>query len=312
MVTRTSTEVLDTLCDVGLLEGSGPGRYSLHRVIADYASVHLTETLARERLVAYCIPFIENHCSDYEALECECRNLLAGLKYAFEGGFNAPLVRGVNSFASFMLVRGLYDQALLHLQRAYQVSIWSGDTPALITVLQHLGRAKYQKREYNQAEVYLREGLSLINEGISPDQTCQLLTLLSTVALQQENLAQAEVYSRQGLLLACELANNQSKCDLLMTLAHVYGAQGEGQRAETYLHEAFKLAKDNGLLAMMGRVLSMWGEIKLRQRQFSVAQGYFLQALNYIQQDEPEQLASIEAGLADVVRAQSGIEETDG
>ncbi len=107
MVAQTSAETLDILCDAGLLESSGPGRYSLHQTIADYASTHLSETLARERLVAYCIPFIEGHCADYEILERECRNLLAGLKYAFESGLYAQLVRGVNSFAPFLPGRAI-------------------------------------------------------------------------------------------------------------------------------------------------------------------------------------------------------------
>ncbi len=311
MVAQTSTEVLDTVYDTGLLESSGPERYSLHQVIADYASTHLTETLARERLVAYCIPFIENHHTDYEALELESRNLLAALKYAFESGLYAQLVRGINAFAPFLLVRGLYDLAILHLQRAYQVSIWSGDTLALTLVLLNLGRTKYQQGEHNQAIVYLREGLSEAQKGIYHEQACQLLALLGTVALQQEDLAQAETYWRQGLLLARELANNQSTCELLVNLAYVVGVCEEEEQAEALLQEALLLAEDSGVPLMISRVLCTWGELKLRQHQIDAAQAHFLQAFEKIQQeDEPEQLAIVQAGLARVALVRGSIEET--
>ena len=310
MVAQTSGETLDMLCDAGLLESSGPGRYSLHQTIADYASTHLSETLARERLVAYCIPFIESHCADYEILERESRNLLAGLKYAFESGLYAQLVRGVNGFAPFLLVHGLYDLALLHLQRAYQVSIWSGDTQALTSVLLNLGRAMYQQGEHNQAEVHLREGLSLVHEGTYREQTCQLLTLLSRVALEQDDLPKVEVYSQKGLLLARELANDQSIGDLLMNLAYVAGVREEGERAETFLQEALTLAEQSGSPLMISRVLSEWGELKLRQQQLDAAQVYFLQALDQIGQDEPEQIAEVQLGLARLALARGDIEET--
>ncbi len=265
MVAQTSGETLDTLCDAGLLESSGPGRYSLHQTIADYASTHLSETMARERLVAYCIPFIESHCADYEVLEQECRNLLAGLTYAFESGLYAQLVRGVNGFAPFLLVRGLYDLALLHLQRAYQVSIWSGNTQALASVLLNLGKTMYQQGEHSQAEVHLREGLSLTHEGSYREQTCQLLTLLSTVALEQNDLSKVEEYSQKGLLLARELTNTESICDSLINLAYVARVRREDKRAETFLQEAHFVAERSNLPVMIDRVISEWGELRLQQ-----------------------------------------------
>ena len=310
MVSQTSVETLDALCDAGLLESSGPERYTLHQTIADYASTHLTETLARERLVAYCITFIESHTTDYEALERECRNLLAGLKYAFESGQYAQLVRGVNTFAPFLLARGLYDLALLHLQRAYQITIWSGDTLALTIVLLNLGRTMYQQAEHHQAEVHLREGLTLAREQAYHEQACQLLTLLGMVAIQQENLAQAEAYSQEGLLLARELADSQRICDLLMNIAHVAGACGEDARAEIALQEALVLAERDSLPLMMSQVLSEWGELKLQQHQYDTAQAYFLQALDQVLQEEPEQVAIAHFGLARVALALSNIEET--
>ncbi|HLZ59034.1 MAG TPA: NB-ARC domain-containing protein [Ktedonosporobacter sp.] len=164
-VSQATPETLDTLCDVGLLEYSGPDRYTLHQTIADYASTHLTEHIAGERLIAYTITYIERHATDYEALEQESGNILAGLKYAFGAGQYLKFVRGVILFIPFLMARGLYDLAKLHLQRAYQLTIWSGDTLATATIVLHLGITAYHQGEHNQARVYLHEGLTLAQES---------------------------------------------------------------------------------------------------------------------------------------------------
>ncbi len=161
----------------------------------------MTEILASERLVIYCIAFIESHVANYEALELECHNLLAGLRYAFEHDMHVLLMRGINKFAPFLLARGLYDLALFHLQRAYQVAIWSADKRSLTMILLYLGKIMYQKCEYSQAEVHLREGLILAREGEYRELSMQLLALLRSVAMQQGDLALAETCSQQIQLL---------------------------------------------------------------------------------------------------------------
>ncbi len=168
----------------------------------------------------------------------------------------------------------------------------------------------YQQGEHNQAEVHLREGLSLVHEGTYREQTCQLLTLLSTVALEQDDLSKVEAYSQKGLLLARELANDQNVCDALMNLAYVAEVREEGERAETYLQEALLLSEQSKLPLMMSRVLSELGELKLRQQQLNMAQIYFQRALDLVEQDEPEQIVVVQLGLARLALARGDIEET--
>ncbi len=51
-VSGGSVEQLDALWDAGLLESSGPGRYTLHQTIADYARELSTDQADRQRLMA--------------------------------------------------------------------------------------------------------------------------------------------------------------------------------------------------------------------------------------------------------------------
>lgn len=186
-VSQAPVEALDVLSDAGLLESSGVGRYMLHQTIADYASAHLTETLAVERLIAYTITFIESHIEDFDALEQESRNLLAGLKYAFEIGRHSRFIRGVTAFAPFLLARGLYDLARLYLQRAYQIAIWSSDIATIALILLNLGHVAYQQGDDKQAEISLREGLTLARECGRDDYISQILTLLEEVTRRRKD-----------------------------------------------------------------------------------------------------------------------------
>ena len=52
-VTALPTTVLDELTDAGLLEGKGPGRYTLPRTIAAYGSIYRDDPRIEERLTAY-------------------------------------------------------------------------------------------------------------------------------------------------------------------------------------------------------------------------------------------------------------------
>jgi hypothetical protein len=70
-VCTTPVEVLDILCDAGLLESRVQGRYTLHQTIADYGRAHLTDTAAFQRMVACFVDFIKTHEKDYAVLEQE-------------------------------------------------------------------------------------------------------------------------------------------------------------------------------------------------------------------------------------------------
>jgi DNA-binding XRE family transcriptional regulator len=137
-VSAASVEVLDFLISVGLLESTGPGRYTLHRTIADYASIQRSHADADERMVEYFINYVESHQVDYEALEQETGNVLAALQVAYEQGMHAALVRGAVAFSPFLRARGLYELAEIHLKRAERIARSLGDSANLARMLYYL------------------------------------------------------------------------------------------------------------------------------------------------------------------------------
>lgn len=57
-VCQGTGEVLDTLCDAGLLEGYAPDRYALHQTIADYASLKRVEAAPVERFAHFMAEYV--------------------------------------------------------------------------------------------------------------------------------------------------------------------------------------------------------------------------------------------------------------
>ena len=99
-------EVLDALTDSGLLEVNGPGRYTLHQVISDYAKLHLEDLTVEVRMVQYFINYVEAHASEYDVLELEMNNVLAAFEIASKRKMKGDLKRVVSIFFNFLQVRG--------------------------------------------------------------------------------------------------------------------------------------------------------------------------------------------------------------
>ena len=109
-VSQQPAETLDTLCDVGLIESSGPGRYMMHQTIADYARAQMEEnTILFGRMIAYIIQYLQTHSDDYKAIEQEHVNILAALEEASRRHMDRELLQGVTAFAPFLRLRGLHD-----------------------------------------------------------------------------------------------------------------------------------------------------------------------------------------------------------
>ncbi|HVU67262.1 MAG TPA: NB-ARC domain-containing protein, partial [Ktedonobacteraceae bacterium] len=171
-VAACTIDILDQITDTGLLETSGSDRYSLHQTIADYARLQLDDHGAYQRLIAYITTFTEAHRKDYEVLESESNNILAALEAAVEQAHYAELTRIAVAFAPFLLARGLYPTAEIHLQRAYNAAIATSDHVGLAGVLLHLGEMTWKHGDLEQAEKYLLEGLEYAREVSDSERIC--------------------------------------------------------------------------------------------------------------------------------------------
>nr|BBH93678.1 hypothetical protein KTA_18770 [Thermogemmatispora argillosa] len=247
-VAACSTDELDALVDAGLLESNGGDRYLLHQVIADYARTRL-EAQGREvvqapfaRLMEYAIDYAEEHRTDYELLERESAVILAGLEAAYMLGRQAELVRGVVTFAPFLLVRASYGVAEQWLQRAQAAARALGDQRGLTGVLLYRGQVALHQGETERAENYYQEGLKLARVLGDPERISALLADLGTVSWKRGEYERAEAYLQEGLRLAHQIGNKERLCELFETLGGLAARQGYYAQADAYLQEGLRLA----------------------------------------------------------------------
>lgn len=242
-VADCTAATLDTLSDTGFLESIGPGRYTLHQTIADYARLQLRGTAACERLLAFAIAYVEAHKKDYELLEQESNVLHIALEMAYTLDKSEDLVHLTLAFAPYLLVRGLYALAEQHLLRAQQAAMHLNDQHSLAGILLSLGETAQKQGNYAQAEAYYQQGLTIARQLSDPERTSALLNNLGWITWKQGNYTQAETYLQEGLALARQIEHTERISALLEMLGSVSGSRGDYVQSEAYLSEGLRYAR---------------------------------------------------------------------
>src|SRR5256714_134762 len=247
VVAACTVEILDALTDTGLLESSGEDRYTLHQTIADYAHTHLKEdTIVYDRLITYVFSYVEAHTTDYELLGLEFNIILAALAVAQQIEKPAELVRGVNAFAPFLILRGLYELADQQLQQALHAAKALKDRYGMTSSLLHLGEVDRNQGNYVQAVTFYHEGLRLAREIQDAERISALLTNLGWVSSKRGEFGLAEDYLQEGVILARKIEHKERISDLLEMLGSVAGSRGDYAQSETFLQDGLKLARQVG------------------------------------------------------------------
>ncbi len=291
-ITQEPVEALDALWDAGLLESSGPSRYTLHRTIADYAQTQAQDrvgqgrqwALIQQRLVNYMLPYIQAHQEDYETLELEASNILAALDAAVVLGMLRELIEGVIALVPFMRVRGHYARAEHYLQQSLRATEVLGDELGRMTVLRHLATFAELRGDNPQAESYSQQGLVLARQLGQIDAVCDLLTTLGLAAFHRGDHAQAQACYEEGLLLAREFGTSDRICTLLSYLGEVALFQGNFTQAEMLCQEGLILARQSEHKELMSLLLKTLGAVAGRQNNYVQAELYLQEGLELARQ----------------------------
>ena len=280
-------EVLDTLSDAGLVESIGPDRYTMHQTIADYAHAHMQDSSATQRLVECIVTFVPHFKKNYDVLEQESPVILAALDYAFEQGMNRELIEIVLAFAPFLLIRGLYNIAHVHLQRTHQVALTIGDRVGLITALEYLGNIAERRGNYTQAEAYYKEGLLSAHQIEQQECIIQLLINLGAIALRQGNYAQSEKYTQEGLVLAYQVKKQEQIVQLLTNTGMLAELRGDCMQAESYYQEGLTLARRiDGQEQIILLLINLGVLAEEHKGNYSQAESYYQEGLMLARQIE--------------------------
>lgn len=272
-------DTLDQLTDTGLLESNSSDRYTLHQTIADYARIQLSDTTPLRRLVTYSTDFVTQYSKDYTILEAESRNILTAMEAAYQHSLFTELTQSICAFTPFLLSRGLYQTADVHLQRSYQSALMQNDSSRLANTLLSIGEMTWKQGSYEKAEQYLQEGLKYARRINDIERICAILNNLGLVTWKLGNYQLAEVYLQEGLKLAYDLGNQERICGLLDILGSVAMRQGNYTQSEEYLLKGLALARQAGEKALICSALLSLGVTAGEQGNYTQATSYFQESL---------------------------------
>lgn len=277
-VSAAPAEALDELWDAGLLENSGPERFTLHHTIADYARMQ-SNPAASQRLIRYIGWYIQAHQQNYEALEQEQSNILTALEVAEMLHLPQAMIQGTIALVPYLRVRGHYALADRLLLQALQTTREVEDSRGQTTVLRHLATFAELRGDYALAEDYSQQGLRLARqmEGTADVQSA-LLTTLGLVAFQRDYV-EARGLFEEGLRLAREFGDREHICTLLIHLGRVVHYQGNHTQAEALYQAGLALARQIEHQELICLLLSYMGAVTLEQGNYARAEMYYQEGL---------------------------------
>jgi tetratricopeptide (TPR) repeat protein/transcriptional regulator with XRE-family HTH domain len=309
-VSAMPVEALDVLTDAGLVESSGPGRYTLHQTIADYARTHLSDATVTGRLVAYYVAYMEAHTTNYEALDIENTNILAALEAAFEQKILPDLVRGVHAFVPLLITRGLFTVAEAQLQRSLEAAKVLGDDIGRATALLQLGKIAEQRGNYVQAQTYWQNGLTLARESGHRSSVAQTLRELGNLAWMQGQLHYAQQCLEEALDMLRQLDDQGGIADTLKNLGHLAADQGQPELARQLYKEARDIYQLLGDRRGFAASLHNMGIMAREQGKFEQAYQLYEEALTILRElKDLRNIATILNNLGNLSRQQGQTEQ---
>jgi tetratricopeptide (TPR) repeat protein/DNA-binding XRE family transcriptional regulator len=283
-VAGVAVEVLDEISDAGLLDSSGPGRYTLHQTISDYAKIQRNgDSVARDRFIDYCVAYVKAHQTHYELLDPEISNILAAFDLAYQTGRHTEFLQGVYALINFLQTRGLHSLITELLQQSYTVARSLNSPHDIITIACRLGEIALVLGANIQAEDYLQEGLALARQVGDQTQICRLLAGLGERAAWRGDLAKAEAYCEEGLALARLLGRDEQIMILLTALAWTIFEQQDYVRAEAVGQEALGLARKINYQEYISQLLAGLGWAATALGNYAQAEAYYQEGLTIVQ-----------------------------
>ena len=269
-ICATNHASLAALVDYGLLEPSGPERYTLHQTISDFAQFAdghpagkrqiLEETAARHAAHYKTILqkagelYEQGGNNVYRGLELfnrELGNIRAGQQWAEK---HSPADKNTARLCSEYPVAGGF---LLHLRLSPQENCrwWQSGLTAARQIenrelvaknLVNLGLVYRQMGRVRQSIACYKEALALFDSLADRKNKVRVLNNLGTACKSLSEFQQAIDYHQQALSLARQLGDREQEGDAIANLGVVYKNLKQYEKAIQYQQKALHIARETG------------------------------------------------------------------
>lgn len=236
-VAGCTTEILDTLVDLGLLEPADDD-YLMHKTIHDYCQVLLSPTerrAAEERLLTFILGELDARATDPLWLDQEKQTILLAIDAAEHLKRHEELLHLTLLLAPFLITQGWLAQARTMLARACEVARRMQTAPELPRLLLRLGETLILLTSVEEGLAVYHEGLSVARRLHDEECTAEILSMLAWYAHIYGEYEQADSYIQEGLAIAIprDLPN------VLWVLYRVQGSQAWARGDYAQAEEAY-------------------------------------------------------------------------
>ena len=294
-------EQVDHLVTLSMLKLGRGDRFYHHRLLADFAGEKLTDLPDRDaaclRYAAYCRTFAQQMAGNFDALEPEWENLLAGVAMAHRLEAWDLVLGSVDALTAPWFARARLIQARQGFRWALDAASVTGDEARRARYAYYLAKVHLRQDEYSNARLLLDSAIEVFRAMDDLPRLADAYVDSGDVAFEQgeytaagKSLAAAEAIY-QDLHQPVGMATVKSRQALI---AAVEGSDAEARRL---CQEGLSYIPVGDGAVVRSRTLRLLSELALRARQLDEAADYCQQAekANKVVNDPTESAAILYA-----------------
>ena len=202
-----------------------------------------------------------------------------------------------NSYGKLLMLKGLYNQARSHLEKAIQFFEQVDDGYGIFKVYGNLGNLYFRQGHYKKAEEYFIKSIQYSEQYDYTSENAQIVANLGLTYMNEGNYEEG-IRWQQAQLESCKKANDkQGMATLYTNMGIVYFEQGDYDAALECYTEGLALSQELGNKQLTAIAIGCIGSVYERKGDYPQAMHHFEKDLELVEELGDKQGIAITLGL---------------
>ncbi len=275
-------EQLDQLVTLSMLKLGRGDRFYHHRLLADFAGEKLAELPERDaaclRYAAYCRTYAQQVTGNFDALEPEWENLLAGVAMAHRLGAWDLVLGSVDALTAPWFARARFSQARQGFRLALDAATALDDEARQARYAYFLAKAHLRQDDYDTARELLERAIGVFRPENDLPRLADAYVDLADVAFEQREYGEAGDSLAAAILIYQNLHHPVGIATVKCRQAHIAYVEDRDDDARRLCEEGIDCLPPGDGAIVRSRTLRLLTDLALRSRQLGAAADYCQQA----------------------------------
>lgn len=271
---------LFALTALSLLTEEEEDRYRQHPLLADFAREQLDDDRsALRRMAAYYLLFAQENQTEYNTLQPEWENMMAGMQTAHALHEWQLVLDYADTLTEPWFTRARYSEAREAYPFVQEAAQKVEDQKALATCLLRWGQACSEQDDHDEAETLIRQSIGLFRQLGDIAGLSLALYHLGRSAVEGGHFEYAEEQLAESQALYERLEDITGLAAVFHQRAFILYRCGEFEKARLLCEQARTMQEQTDDQTGLLRTLRLLADIALEQEEFEVANAYCQRAL---------------------------------